>query len=307
MISSECDTVTEESDGVILDAPIDDVTVVVSVVDLLLHQVEFERDEWGFEKLQRIQTKILDRILGKYVSPATRTIESIVQQLIDESSFPDFNLESRQRSRLTESSLDVDNDAYIVDRLKADPVLLIQEESSFHNATSTPSIEDKQPARASSASKTSDKETKYAFTPCVERQEVQEKLTAEPHTGKEPAVYVSTQICPGAVLLKYLPGMLSRACDGDFGVEGLSITHFQLMDRKRRIEWINCGGANFSKVSTTADYKPAPQVTSIRKVVDSAHLFATFAGEYCGHDAVTLIDVIIALTETKVIRMTWET
>ncbi|OWY98229.1 hypothetical protein PHMEG_00031053 [Phytophthora megakarya] len=261
MISSECDTVTEESDGVILDAPIDDVTVVVSVVDLLLHQVEFERDEWGFEKLQRIQTKILDRILGKYVSPATRTIESILQQLIDESSFPDSNLEY--------------NDAYIVDRLKADPVLLvrfmqIQEESIFHNATSTPSIEDKQPARASSAS----------------------KLTAEPHKGKESAVYVSTQICPGAVLLKSLPGMLSRACDRGFGVEGLSITHFKLMGRKRRIEWINCGGANCSKFSTTADYKPAPQVTSIREVVDSAHLLATFA---------------VALIETKVIRMTWET
>ncbi|OWZ20239.1 hypothetical protein PHMEG_0005373 [Phytophthora megakarya] len=69
----------------------------------------------------------------------------------------------------------------------------------------------------------------------------------------------------------HLSNVENRAYDWGCGVEGLSITHFKFIDRKQRMGWINCGGANVSNFSATADIKLSPQVTKIHEVVGSAH------------------------------------
>ncbi|OWY95314.1 hypothetical protein PHMEG_00034714 [Phytophthora megakarya] len=57
------------------------------------------------------------------------------------------------------------------------------------------------------------------------------------HRGKDPAVYVTSQIRAEAVMYKSLPRTLPPAYDWGFGVKGLSITYFKFMDRKQRMQW----------------------------------------------------------------------
>ncbi|KAE9120991.1 hypothetical protein PF005_g6502 [Phytophthora fragariae] len=211
-----------------------------------------------------------------------------------------------QRPRLVESSPDVDKDAFIADRLKANPVLLnrflqIRESSTTRIARPAPDVTNlpMDASLATKPSKPADAKTKYAFASSHERRVVHEKLTAERHRGKDPAVYVTNEIRSEAVLCKSLPGMLTRAFDWGFGIEGLSITHFKFMDRKQRMQWINSGGANFENFSATADFEPAPRVTTILEVVEAARVFSTFAREFCVSSAVELIDAIIAFIEAK--------
>ncbi|POM58356.1 Hypothetical protein PHPALM_36997 [Phytophthora palmivora] len=131
------------------------------------------------------------------------------------------------RVRLHESSPHVDMGAFIVDKLKADPVLL----NRFLQVRQIYIAKQVRPIRY---------ETTYRQHVCItllnlqaiELQDkvyiravkgaavVHGKLTAERHRDKEPAVYVTSQIRYEAVLCKPLPGMLTRSFDWGFGVEG---------------------------------------------------------------------------------------
>ncbi|KAJ8533504.1 hypothetical protein ON010_g13750 [Phytophthora cinnamomi] len=128
-------------------------------------------------------------------------------------------------------------------------------------------------------SKSTPKKSIHAFAPLRERQEVHDKLTAERHRGKDPDTYVHSQILSGALFCKFLPGVLTRAYDHQFGIEGLSIMHFRFMDRKKRVEWIVSGSANFSNISATAEFEPALAATSITDVIGAVHAFHVFARE----------------------------
>lgn len=72
------------------------------------------------------------------------------------------------------------------------------------------------------------------------------------------------------------------------------------------MQWINSRGANFANFSVTADFAPAPHVTTIHEVVDTACVFATFVRELCVSSAAELVDTIIAFTESKIIRLRWD-
>ncbi|EGZ13872.1 hypothetical protein PHYSODRAFT_511793 [Phytophthora sojae] len=154
--------------------------------------------------------------------------------------------------------------------------------------------------------KSTTKKSKYAFSPQRERQEVHDKLTSERHKGKDPDTYVHSQIRSGALLCKSLPGVLTRAYDYQFGIEGPSIMHCSFMDRKKRMEWIDSGSANFSNFSATADFEPAPAATSINDVVGAVRVFQVFAREYCVTSAIELVDAIIGFIEAKIMALRWE-
>ncbi|EGZ09672.1 hypothetical protein PHYSODRAFT_523587 [Phytophthora sojae] len=78
------------------------------------------------------------------------------------------------------------------------------------------------------------------------------------------------------------------------------------MDRKKRMEWIDSGSANFSNVSATADFEPAPAATSINDVVGAVRVFQVFAREYCVTSAIELADAIIGFIEAKIMALRWE-
>ncbi|OWZ14077.1 hypothetical protein PHMEG_00012499 [Phytophthora megakarya] len=219
-----------------------------------------------------------------------------------------------QHTRLNEASPDIDKDAFSVDKLKEDHVLLnrffqIRETSTRKQVGPNRYEAEKLPAGASLVARSqnqSETKTKYRFTPASDHQLLHDKLTSAHHRGKDPAVYVTSQIRAEAVLYKTLPGTLTRAYDWGFGVEGLSITHFKFMDRKQRMQWINAGGANFANFSATADFEPAPHITTIPEVVDAARVFGTFVRKFCVPSAAELVEAIIAFTETKIVRMRWD-
>ncbi|OWY93226.1 hypothetical protein PHMEG_00037455 [Phytophthora megakarya] len=86
------------------------------------------------------------------------------------------------------------------------------------------------------------------------------------HRGKDPAVYVTSQIRAEAVMYKSLPRTLPPAYDWGFGVK--------------------------------ADFKPAPHVTTILEVVDAARVFVPSTAER--------VDAIISFTKIKIGRMQWD-
>ncbi|KAE8887733.1 hypothetical protein PF002_g29599 [Phytophthora fragariae] len=122
---------------------------------------------------------------------------------------------SSRRTRLNESSPDVDKDAFIVDKLKADPVLLnrflqLRDSSPGDESASMMHEEVKPPARpciVAKPPKSSDMKTKVTFAPSAERQVLHDKLTADRHRGKDPAVYISSQMRSEAVLCKSLQSL----------------------------------------------------------------------------------------------------
>ncbi|EGZ09671.1 hypothetical protein PHYSODRAFT_338434 [Phytophthora sojae] len=196
-----------------------------------------------------------------------------------------------QRRRTTEATDSLHKDALIVARLSHDPELLdrflnFREQSRTQASGASADDEEKQPLPPLASpfkAKSTTKKSKYAFSPQRERQEVHDKLTSERHRG-----------------------VLTRAYDYQFGIEGLSIMHFSFMDRKKRMEWIDSGSANFSNVSATADFEPAPAATSINDVVGAVRVFQVFAREYCVTSAIELADAIIGFIEAKIMALRWE-
>ncbi|EGZ07336.1 hypothetical protein PHYSODRAFT_340440 [Phytophthora sojae] len=174
-------------------------------------------------------------------------------------------------------------DALIVARLSHDPELLdrflnLREQSRTQASSASADDEEKQPLPPLASpckAKSTTKKSKYAFSPQRERQES-------------------------------LPGVLTRAYDYQFDIEGLSIMHFSFMDRKKRMEWIDSGSANFSNFSATADFEPAPAATSINDVVGAVLVFQVFAREYCVTSAIELVDAIIGFIEAKIMALRWE-
>ncbi|EGZ19603.1 hypothetical protein PHYSODRAFT_415574, partial [Phytophthora sojae] len=185
-----------------------------------------------------------------------------------------------QRRRTTEATDSLHKDALIVARLSHDSELLdrflnLREQSRTQASSASADDEEQQPLPPLASpckAKSTTKKYKYAFSPLRERQEVHDKLTSERHRGKDRDTYVHGQIRSGALLCKSLPGVLTRAYDYQFGSEGLSIMHFSFMDRKKRMEWIDSGSANFSNFSATADVEPAPAATSINDVVGAVRV-----------------------------------